>query len=104
MMASKRLSPLLPQPRVVPAGPASCHEIHAAHGYLIHEFLSPLSNRREDDYGGSFENRTRLCREIIAAVRSEWAEGITPIRAHLCDGLDRRRGGTLMSRSNSRHN
>ena len=47
-------------------------EIHAAHGYLIHEFLSPLSNRREDDYGGSFENRTRLCREIVAAVRSSW--------------------------------
>ena len=47
-------------------------EIHAAHGYLIHEFLSPLSNRREDDYGGSFENRTRLCREVVAAVRSSW--------------------------------
>jgi 2,4-dienoyl-CoA reductase-like NADH-dependent reductase (Old Yellow Enzyme family) len=47
-------------------------EIHAAHGYLIHEFLSPLSNRREDDYGGSFENRTRLCREVVAAVRSAW--------------------------------
>src|SRR5438874_9836327 len=47
-------------------------EIHAAHGYLIHEFLSPLSNKREDDYGGSFENRTRLCLEIVAAVRSAW--------------------------------
>ena len=47
-------------------------EIHAAHGYLIHEFLSPLSNKRSDDYGGSFENRTRLCREIVTAVRSEW--------------------------------
>src|SRR5438477_10506068 len=47
-------------------------EIHAAHGYLIHEFLSPLSNKREDDYSGSFENRTRLCREIVAAVRSSW--------------------------------
>ena len=47
-------------------------EIHAAHGYLIHEFLSPLSNKREDGYGGSFENRTRLWREIVAAVRSEW--------------------------------
>jgi 2,4-dienoyl-CoA reductase-like NADH-dependent reductase (Old Yellow Enzyme family) len=47
-------------------------EIHAAHGYLIHEFLSPLSNQREDDYGGSFENRTRLCREVVSAVRSAW--------------------------------
>src|SRR5213075_1916171 len=47
-------------------------EIHAAHGYLMHEFLSPLSNRREDDYGGSFENRTRLCREFVTAVRSAW--------------------------------
>ena len=49
-------------------------EIHAAHGYLIHGFLSPLSNQREDDYGGSFENRTRLCREVVAAVRSAWPE------------------------------
>jgi 2,4-dienoyl-CoA reductase-like NADH-dependent reductase (Old Yellow Enzyme family) len=47
-------------------------EIHAAHGYLIHEFLSPLSNKRQDDYGGSFENRTRLCCEVVAAVRSAW--------------------------------
>jgi 2,4-dienoyl-CoA reductase-like NADH-dependent reductase (Old Yellow Enzyme family) len=49
-------------------------EIHAAHGYLIHEFLSPLSNRRQDEYGGSFENRTRVLREIVAAVRSSWPE------------------------------
>ena len=50
-------------------------EIHAAHGYLIHEFLSPLSNHRDDAYGGSCENRTRLIREIVAAVRSSWPKG-----------------------------
>jgi 2,4-dienoyl-CoA reductase-like NADH-dependent reductase (Old Yellow Enzyme family) len=50
-------------------------EVHAAHGYLIHEFLSPLSNHRTDAYGGSFENRTRILREIVAAVRRSWPEG-----------------------------
>jgi len=50
-------------------------EILAAHGYLIHEFLSPLSNRRTDDYGGSFENRVRLLLEIVDAVRSAWPPG-----------------------------
>jgi 2,4-dienoyl-CoA reductase-like NADH-dependent reductase (Old Yellow Enzyme family) len=49
-------------------------EIHAAHGYLLHEFLSPLSNVREDQYGGSFGNRTRFLREVIEAVRSVWPE------------------------------
>lgn len=49
-------------------------EIHAAHGYLIHEFLSPLSNQRQDAYGGSFENRTRFVREVVAAVRAAWPE------------------------------
>ncbi len=49
-------------------------EIHAAHGYLLHEFLSPISNRRTDDYGGSFENRTRLVLEVTAAVRAVWPE------------------------------
>ena len=44
-------------------------EIHAAHGYLLHEFLSPLSNQRTDTYGGSFENRIRLLLEVVAAVR-----------------------------------
>jgi 2,4-dienoyl-CoA reductase-like NADH-dependent reductase (Old Yellow Enzyme family) len=65
-------------------------EIHGAHGYLIHEFLSPFSNRRTDAYGGSFDNRTRFLRECVAAVRralpercalfvrisaTDWAEG-----------------------------
>ncbi|WP_028008468.1 NADH:flavin oxidoreductase/NADH oxidase [Solimonas flava] len=49
-------------------------EIHGAHGYLLHEFLSPLSNRRDDDYGGSFANRIRLLRRVIAAVRGVWPE------------------------------
>jgi 2,4-dienoyl-CoA reductase-like NADH-dependent reductase (Old Yellow Enzyme family) len=47
-------------------------EIHAAHGYLIHEFLSPLSNQRTDEYGGLFENRIRLLTEIIESIQSVW--------------------------------
>lgn len=50
-------------------------EIHAAHGYLINEFLSPLSNKREDEYGGSFENRIRFLLEIVAAIRDVWPQG-----------------------------
>lgn len=47
-------------------------EIHAAHGYLLHEFYSPLSNHRKDEYGGSFENRIRLLLEVVASVKEAW--------------------------------
>ena len=47
-------------------------EIHAAHGYLLHQFLSPLSNVRTDNYGGSFENRIRFTLEVVEAVQAEW--------------------------------
>jgi len=49
-------------------------ELHGAHGYLLNEFLSPTSNRRTDRYGGTFENRVRMLREVVAAVRKVWPE------------------------------
>lgn len=51
-------------------------EIHAAHGYLLHQFLSPLSNFRTDEYGESFENRIRLLLEVLEAVQSEWPKNL----------------------------
>ncbi len=51
-------------------------EIHAAHGYLVHQFLSPLSNLRTDQYGGSFENRIRLLLEIVDAVQNVWPQNL----------------------------
>ena len=49
-------------------------ELHAAHGYLIHEFLSPISNKRTDIYGGPLENRSRLLMQVVQAIRKEWPE------------------------------
>src|SRR5438874_881591 len=51
-------------------------ELHGAHGYLIHEFLSPLSNKRSDEYGGSFKNRIRFPLEVIDAVRKALPDGV----------------------------
>ena len=59
--------------RALTAG-AKIIELHAAHGYLLHEFLSPLVNRRTDEYGGSLDNRARIVREIVEAVRLVWPE------------------------------
>jgi 2,4-dienoyl-CoA reductase-like NADH-dependent reductase (Old Yellow Enzyme family) len=59
--------------RALTAG-ARLVEIHAAHGYLLNSFLSPLSNKRTDDYGGSFENRTRLLCEVTEKIRTVWPE------------------------------
>ncbi|WP_265111524.1 NADH:flavin oxidoreductase/NADH oxidase [Halosolutus halophilus] len=71
-------------------------EVHAAHGYLLHEFLSPVTNRREDDYGGSFENRTRLVREVTAAVREVWPdEKPVFVRISGTDWLDDRESWTI---------
>lgn len=64
-------------------------EVHGAHGYLIHEFLSPLSNQRDDAYGGSFENRTRLLREVVAAVRTVWPAHLPLfVRLSVTDWID----------------
>jgi 2,4-dienoyl-CoA reductase-like NADH-dependent reductase (Old Yellow Enzyme family) len=64
-------------------------EVHAAHGYLLHQFLSPLSNRREDEYGGSFDNRTRLLRQVVEAVRGEWPQTLPLlVRLSATDWLD----------------
>lgn len=66
----------------VKAGGLDGIELHGAHNYLIAQFLSPATNKREDEYGGSLENRTRFLREVIAAIRSEVGEGF-PIGVRL---------------------
>ena len=57
-------------------------ELHAAHGYLVHQFLSPLSNHRTDEYGGSYENRTRLAKQVVTRLRQVWPDEL-PILVRL---------------------
>lgn len=62
-------------------------ELHGAHGYLLHEFLSPIANRRTDAYGGSFENRTRFVKEVFESVRAAFP-GVLGIRLSATDWVD----------------
>jgi len=74
--------------RALTAG-AKIVELHSAHGYLLHEFLSPLSNFRDDCYGGPFENRTRMLREVVQAVRQVWPSGYPLfVRISACDWVE----------------
>jgi 2,4-dienoyl-CoA reductase-like NADH-dependent reductase (Old Yellow Enzyme family) len=64
-------------------------EIHAAHGYLLHQFLSPLSNARRDEYGGLFENRARIVLEVAEAIRGVWPNSLPLfIRISATDWVD----------------
>lgn len=64
-------------------------ELHAAHGYLLHEFLSPISNQRVDEYGGAFANRARLTLDVVRAIRRVWPEELPlVIRVSATDWLD----------------
>jgi 2,4-dienoyl-CoA reductase-like NADH-dependent reductase (Old Yellow Enzyme family) len=72
-------------------------ELHSAHGYLLHSFLSPLSNRRTDGYGGSFENRMRLLLEVARAIRDVWPERLPlAVRISSTDWVD---GGWTLDES-----
>ena len=62
-------------------------ELHAAHGYLLHQFLSPIANQRQDQYGGSLENRIRFVLELFSAVRKEWG-GVLGVRLSASDWLE----------------
>ncbi|MCE7527029.1 NADH:flavin oxidoreductase/NADH oxidase [Polynucleobacter sp. IMCC 30228] len=62
-------------------------ELHGAHGYLLHQFLSPIANHRTDQYGGSFENRIRLVIELFTAVRAAY-QGVLGIRLSACDWVE----------------
>jgi 2,4-dienoyl-CoA reductase-like NADH-dependent reductase (Old Yellow Enzyme family) len=72
-------------------------ELHGAQGYLLHEFLSPLSNHRTDEYGGSFENRVRLFVQVTEAVRTVWPDSL-PLLARI-SGTDWVEGGWDIAQS-----
>jgi 2,4-dienoyl-CoA reductase-like NADH-dependent reductase (Old Yellow Enzyme family) len=72
-------------------------EVHAAHGYLLHSFYSPLSNQRTDRYGGSFDNRIRLTMEVVQTVRSVWPERL-PVIVRI-SGTDWTEGGWTVNES-----
>jgi 2,4-dienoyl-CoA reductase-like NADH-dependent reductase (Old Yellow Enzyme family) len=72
-------------------------EIHAAHGYLLHEFASPLSNKRTDEYGGAFENRIRFGLRVTRAVREVWPEN-QPVFVRI-SATDWKEGGWDMEQS-----
>ena len=71
-------------------------EIHAAHGYLLHEFLSPLSNQRADEYGGSLENRARMLERVVTAVRERIPELALLVRLSVTDWVE---GGLTVEES-----
>ena len=72
-------------------------ELHYAHGYLAHEFYSPLANHRTDNYGGSFENRIRFLLETFAAVRKVWPERFPlTVRLSVTDWIE---GGVTVEES-----
>ena len=71
-------------------------EIHAAHGYLLHEFLSPLSNKRTDEYGGSIENRARMLEQVVSAVRKRVPELALFVRLSVTDWVE---GGLTVDES-----
>ena len=62
-------------------------ELHAAHGYLLSGFLTPLQNKRTDEYGGSLENRLRYPLEVFAAMRDAWPAGAADVSADFRDRL-----------------
>ena len=65
-------------------------ELHAAHGYLLSSFITPLTNKRTDEYGGSLDNRLRFPLEVFAAMRAAWPAEQADVGAHLGQRLDGR--------------